>query len=170
MTVLSEEPSTPPSAEDNERSLTKDRELENMTQREFPCQEEYSSFCINGVCVFHKAVDTPICRCSYGYTGERCEHVILAATYGNEMETTYIAIGIAVGLLISGLIAFIWCYREKRYEKKRNCHVLSSYCKSEFSLGIMWNGTMHQLQDICDGFFLPSFVVLAEFSLLIDTW
>ncbi|XP_075045646.1 epigen [Mixophyes fleayi] len=119
MTVSSEEPTVTisPSTSTNENVFTKDKELKNITQEETACPGEYASFCINGDCVFHKAVDTPLCRCSSGFTGERCEHFILPATYGKEIEATYIAIGIGVGLLISGLIVFVLCYRQKRCKK-----------------------------------------------------
>ncbi|XP_077332665.1 epigen [Lithobates pipiens] len=93
--------------------FTKDNDSTLLSEEDFACPEKYTSFCINGFCIFHKGLDIPICRCLSDFTGERCEHVILPA-YQLESEVTYIAIGILVGLLLSGLIVFIWCYKKKR--------------------------------------------------------
>ncbi|XP_073457413.1 epigen [Aquarana catesbeiana] len=111
MTVLSEV-TTGPSVPDK-RIVTKDKDSTQLSEEEFACPEKYTNFCINGGCIFHKGLDIPICRCVSGFTGERCEHVTLPV-YLPESEVTYIAIGILVGLLLSGLIVFIWCYKEKR--------------------------------------------------------
>ncbi|KAE8630900.1 hypothetical protein XENTR_v10001010 [Xenopus tropicalis] len=81
-----------------------------------PCSKEYLNYCLNGHCVFHADLTTPLCRCDSGFTGERCEHMTLS-TYSPDEEAVYIAIGIGVGLLISGVIVFIWYYWKKRCKK-----------------------------------------------------
>lgn len=62
-------------------------------------------------------------RCFTGYTGERCEHLTLTS-YAVDSYEKYIAIGIGVGLLISGFLAVFYCYVRKRYEKNPKYEVL----------------------------------------------
>ncbi|OCT97271.1 epigen [Xenopus laevis] len=81
-----------------------------------PCRKEYLNYCLNGQCVFHADLTTPLCRCDTSFTGERCEHMTLLA-YSQDEEAVYIAIGIGVGLLISGAIFFIWYCWKKRCKK-----------------------------------------------------
>ncbi|XP_017516693.2 epigen [Manis javanica] len=78
-----------------------------------PCLEDHNSYCINGVCAFHHELEKAICRCFTGYTGERCEHLTLTS-YAMDSYEKYIAIGIGVGLLLSGFLAIFYCYIRKR--------------------------------------------------------
>ncbi|TFK04188.1 putative bifunctional methylenetetrahydrofolate dehydrogenase/cyclohydrolase 2 [Platysternon megacephalum] len=73
------------------------------------CLEEHDSYCINGLCAFHSELKKPICRCLTGYNGERCEHLTLNSYALNSYEH-YIAVGIGAGMLLSGIIALIYCY------------------------------------------------------------
>ncbi|XP_050801043.1 epigen [Gopherus flavomarginatus] len=77
------------------------------------CLEEHDSYCINGLCAFHSELKKPICRCLTGYNGERCEHLTLNSYALNSYEH-YIAVGIGTGMLLSGIIALIYCYVRKR--------------------------------------------------------
>uniref|UniRef100_A0A8C4W1K7 Epithelial mitogen n=1 Tax=Gopherus evgoodei TaxID=1825980 RepID=A0A8C4W1K7_9SAUR len=91
------------------------------------CLEEHDSYCINGLCAFHSELKKPICRCLTGYNGERCEHLTLNSYALNSYEH-YIAVGIGTGMLLSGIIALIYCYVRKRYGKRcfpghENCYV-----------------------------------------------
>ena len=52
-------------------------------------------------------------RCFTGYTGERCEHLTLTS-YAVDSYEKYIAIGISVGLLLSGFLVIFYCYIRKR--------------------------------------------------------
>lgn len=52
-------------------------------------------------------------RCFTGYTGERCEHLTLTS-YAVDSYEKYIAIGIGVGLLLSGFLVIFYCYIRKR--------------------------------------------------------
>ncbi|EFB28500.1 hypothetical protein PANDA_007794, partial [Ailuropoda melanoleuca] len=78
-----------------------------------PCLEDHNSYCINGVCAFHHELEKAICTCFTGYTGERCEHLTLTS-YAVDSYEKYIAIGIGVGLLLSGFLAIFYCYIRKR--------------------------------------------------------
>ncbi|XP_075705916.1 epigen [Rhinoderma darwinii] len=120
MTVLGEEISGTISPYTSNRNSTP--ESNNNFLYEDACPEDYTSFCINGGCFFLKSIGEPLCRCNSGFTGQRCENIILSATKVNEMEATHIAVGIGVGLLISGLIAFLWFYKEKRCKKTGQNH------------------------------------------------
>ncbi|XP_077670465.1 epigen [Eretmochelys imbricata] len=83
------------------------------------CLEEHDSYCINGLCAFHNELKKPICRCLTGYSGERCEHLTLNSYALNSYER-YIAVGIGAGMLLSGIIALIYCYVRKRCGKLKS--------------------------------------------------
>ncbi|KAM6077155.1 bifunctional methylenetetrahydrofolate dehydrogenase/cyclohydrolase 2, mitochondrial-like isoform 1-T1 [Chlamydotis macqueenii] len=80
------------------------------------CLEEHHSYCINGLCAFHSELRRPICKCLAGYNGERCEHLTLNSYAHNSYER-YIAVGIGIGILTSGILAIIYCYVRKRCRK-----------------------------------------------------
>ncbi|XP_016009489.1 epigen [Rousettus aegyptiacus] len=84
-----------------------------------PCLEDHNSYCINGVCAFHHELKKALCRCFTGYTGERCEHLTLTS-YALDSYEKYIAIGIGVGLLLSGFLAIFYCYIRKRCLKLKS--------------------------------------------------
>ncbi|XP_042652270.1 probable bifunctional methylenetetrahydrofolate dehydrogenase/cyclohydrolase 2 isoform X6 [Tyto alba] len=83
------------------------------------CLEEHHSYCINGLCAFHSELRKPICKCLAGYNGERCEHLTLNSYAHNSYER-YIAVGIGVGILASGILAIIYCYVRKRCRKLKS--------------------------------------------------
>lgn len=83
------------------------------------CLEEHHSYCINGLCAFHSELRKPICKCLAGYNGERCEHLTLNSYAHNSYER-YIAVGIGVGMLTSGILAVIYCYVRKRCRKLKS--------------------------------------------------
>lgn len=77
-----------------------------------------------------------LCRCLAGYNGERCEHLTLNSYAHNSYER-YIAVGIGVGILTSGILAIIYCYVRKRYGKSEP----SGYMDLKFSGGQSFEGT-----------------------------
>ncbi|KFO03965.1 Epigen [Balearica regulorum gibbericeps] len=83
------------------------------------CLEEHHSYCINGLCAFHSELRKPICKCLAGYNGERCEHLTLNSYARNSYER-YIAVGIGVGILTSGILAIFYCYVRKRCRKLKS--------------------------------------------------
>ncbi|XP_073898102.1 epigen isoform X2 [Castor canadensis] len=90
-----------------------------------PCLEDHNSYCINGVCAFNHELKKAICRCFTGYTGERCEHLTLTS-YAVDSYEKYIAIGIGVGLLLSGFLAMFYCYIRKRCLKLKSPYNICS--------------------------------------------
>ncbi|XP_062982477.1 epigen [Elgaria multicarinata webbii] len=86
------------------------------------CLEEHNSYCLNGICIFHKELNMPTCRCLTGFSGERCEHLMLNS-YAQYSYENYIAAGIGVGILLIGIFTVIYCYIKKRYRE------LQSSCK-----------------------------------------
>ncbi|XP_012660787.2 epigen [Otolemur garnettii] len=90
-----------------------------------PCLEDHNSYCINGVCAFHHELAKAICRCFTGYTGERCEHLTLTS-YAVDSQEKYIAVGIGVGLLLSGFLAIFYCYIRKRCLKTKSPYNICS--------------------------------------------
>nr|KAF6391886.1 epithelial mitogen [Pipistrellus kuhlii] len=90
-----------------------------------PCLEYHDSYCINGVCAFHRELKKAICRCFTGYTGERCEHLTLTSYAVNSYEK-YIAIWIGVGVLLSGFLAIFYCYIRKRCLKLKSPYKICS--------------------------------------------
>ncbi|XP_061448114.1 epigen [Rhineura floridana] len=95
-----------------------------------PCLEEHHNYCINGICIFLKELKVPTCRCLAGYSGERCEHLILNS-YTQYSYEHYIAVGIGAGMLLMGIFAVIYCCVRKRCKK-----IMSSYkvCHEETTL------------------------------------
>ncbi|XP_038615769.1 epigen [Tachyglossus aculeatus] len=89
------------------------------------CLTDHHSYCINGVCAFHHDLKKPLCRCPSGYTGERCEHLTLTS-YAVDSYEKYIAVGIGVGLLLSGLVAVLYCYVRKRCMKLKSPYKMCS--------------------------------------------
>lgn len=89
------------------------------------CLEDHNSYCINGACAFHHELKEAICRCFTGYTGERCEHLTLTS-YAVDSYEKYIAVGIGVGLLLSGFLAIFYCYIRKRCPKLKSPYDVSS--------------------------------------------
>ncbi|XP_064366473.1 bifunctional methylenetetrahydrofolate dehydrogenase/cyclohydrolase 2, mitochondrial-like isoform X5 [Dromaius novaehollandiae] len=83
------------------------------------CLEEHHSYCINGLCAFHSELRKPICKCLAGYNGERCEHLTLNSYAHNSYER-YIAVGIGIGIVTSGILAIIYCYVRKRCRKLKS--------------------------------------------------
>ncbi|XP_072785029.1 bifunctional methylenetetrahydrofolate dehydrogenase/cyclohydrolase 2, mitochondrial isoform X6 [Taeniopygia guttata] len=83
------------------------------------CLEEHHSYCINGLCAFHSELRKPICKCLAGYNGERCEHLTLNSYAHNSYER-YIAVGIGIGILTSGILAIIYYYIRKRCRKLKS--------------------------------------------------
>ncbi|XP_068947858.1 epigen isoform X2 [Petaurus breviceps papuanus] len=114
--VQSDEVNWPSSYSDQESEYT-----EGLIALKFshPCLADHHSYCINGICVFHHELKKAICRCTTGYTGERCEHLTLNS-YAVDSYEKYIAVGIGVGLLLSLFLALIYCYVRKRYGSRRN--------------------------------------------------
>ncbi|XP_073511409.1 epigen [Phyllobates terribilis] len=129
MTVFSEDPAGTLSPNAKGRNST--AEWNDNVLYEVGCPEDLASFCINGHCIILKSLGEPLCRCNSGFIGERCEQIILSAVKVKEMEATHIAIGIGIGLLISGLIVFIWFYKEKRCKKSAPNHLR---CNAEETL------------------------------------
>ncbi|XP_075421611.1 epigen [Ascaphus truei] len=132
MIVLSEgssitvSPSTATQSRNWTISKTGDTTMEPVLQNvKNICFEEYYNYCINGLCTFHKQLNLPICRCLSGYTGERCEHMVLSS-YKSDDQVTYVAIGIGFGLLLSGIIGFVWCYMDKRCTKSKSTYEMCS--------------------------------------------
>ncbi|NXN40981.1 EPGN protein, partial [Rhinoptilus africanus] len=94
------------------------------------CLEEHHSYCINGLCAFHSELRKPICKCLAGYNGERCEHLTLNSYAHNSYER-YIAVGIGVGILTSGILGIIYCYVRKRCRKWKSPYKI---CMGETAL------------------------------------
>ncbi|KAG8593305.1 hypothetical protein GDO81_000790 [Engystomops pustulosus] len=115
VTVFSEEPSGTMDPYENKR--TQDSSMSELYETK--CTEDDESFCLHGHCTIHQSLGEPICRCDFGFTGERCEHLILSAINVKETDATQFAIWLGAGLLITGLIALIWFYKKERCKKSR---------------------------------------------------
>ncbi|XP_036383557.1 epigen-like [Megalops cyprinoides] len=83
-----------------------------------PCSGDDQGFCMNGQCSIHPDLNTPVCSCPQSYTGERCQHLVLDS-HGVADPEKLIAIGVAVALLLCGLIGALYCCVRKRCEKQK---------------------------------------------------
>ncbi|RXM99465.1 Epigen [Acipenser ruthenus] len=77
------------------------------------CTEDDQSFCMNGICSYHRELNTPTCRCHKDYTGERCQHLLLDS-HTEEGPEKFIAIGVGILLLIGGTMGVLYCCIKKR--------------------------------------------------------
>uniref|UniRef100_A0A8D0KIB8 Epithelial mitogen n=1 Tax=Salvator merianae TaxID=96440 RepID=A0A8D0KIB8_SALMN len=84
------------------------------------CSEEHENYCINGDCLFHKELRIPTCRCLTGYSGERCEHLMLN-TYAHHSYERYVAFGVGAGMLLIGVFAVIYCCVRKSCSGGSEC-------------------------------------------------
>ncbi|RXM31254.1 hypothetical protein EOD39_7187 [Acipenser ruthenus] len=91
-----------------------------------PCTENDQSFCINGICSYHRELNTPTCRCTKDYTGERCHHLLLDS-HTEEGPERCIAIGVGILLLIGGTMGVLYCCITKR---RTHFTESASYCSS----------------------------------------
>ncbi|XP_036382189.1 epigen-like [Megalops cyprinoides] len=82
-----------------------------------PCPEKYQNFCIHGQCSFDPDLDIPVCSCVPNYAGERCQHLVLQSRSARADPEKLNAIGVAVVLLLCGLIGGLYCCVRKRCEK-----------------------------------------------------
>ncbi|XP_033869171.1 epigen-like isoform X1 [Acipenser ruthenus] len=89
------------------------------------CTEDDQSFCMNGICSYHRELNTPTCRCHKDYTGERCQHLLLDS-HTEEGPEKFIAIGVGILLLIGGTMGVLYCCIKKRCKKQKSpyqiCH------------------------------------------------
>ncbi|XP_051901825.1 epigen-like [Pristis pectinata] len=91
------------------------------------CHQSEQDYCMNGICQYHESQDQVtkhrICICHQGYTGTRCQHVLLTSQGVEKSERFLnIAVGIGIGLLLSGLaVLFYYCCR-KRCQKSNTMY------------------------------------------------
>ncbi|XP_072351345.1 epigen-like isoform X1 [Scyliorhinus torazame] len=89
------------------------------------CYEGGHSYCMNGDCMYREDQDQitklRTCVCKPGYRGERCEELTLLSHATQQSELyMYIAVGIGVGLLFSGLAVLLYyCCRNRCRKSKQ---------------------------------------------------
>ncbi|XP_062901167.1 epigen [Mobula hypostoma] len=88
------------------------------------CHQSDQGYCMNGICQYHEDHDQVtrhrICICQSGYTGTRCQHALLTSRGVEKSERyLYIAVGMGIGLLLSGLaVLFFYCFRSRCQKSK----------------------------------------------------
>ncbi|XP_028318327.1 probetacellulin isoform X2 [Gouania willdenowi] len=82
------------------------------------CPKELRDYCVHGECRYIQDQETPSCRCLHGYTGSRCEYVVLDWRKA-EKQQIIISCVIAVLIFLILLIVFIFIY--SRYGWKWCC-------------------------------------------------
>ncbi|XP_043932045.1 pro-neuregulin-4, membrane-bound isoform [Protopterus annectens] len=90
---------------------------------EVPCEENYSTYCLNsGICYRLATVTEPFCRCRDEYKGSRCEEFLLNFVLnGEDNETGLLAAFIVVAILTVVLVAGATVYYYRAWKKmKRN--------------------------------------------------
>ncbi|XP_015194549.1 epigen [Lepisosteus oculatus] len=86
-----------------------------------PCAGDDQSFCMNGLCSYHKDLNKPTCRCYKNYTGERCQHLVLDS-HGEESPEKLIALGVGVFLLFCAILILFCCCLKKRCVKQKSTY------------------------------------------------
>ncbi|XP_059821464.1 epigen-like [Hypanus sabinus] len=95
------------------------------------CHQSDQDYCMNGICQYHEDHDQVtryrICICDPGYTGTRCQHAILPSQGAEKSERyLYIAVGMGIGLLLSGLAVLFFYYFRSRCQKSKTMYSVCS--------------------------------------------
>ncbi|AQY54780.1 secreted epidermal growth factor-like protein [Vaccinia virus] len=75
------------------------------------CGPEGDGYCLHGDCIHARDIDGMYCRCSHGYTGIRCQHVVLVDYQRSEKPnttTSYIP-SPGIMLVLVGIIIITCC-------------------------------------------------------------
>ncbi|DAD53371.1 TPA_asm: secreted epidermal growth factor-like protein [Horsepox virus] len=75
------------------------------------CGPEGDGYCLHGDCIHARDIDGMYCRCSHGYTGIRCQHVVLVDYQRSEnpnTTTSYIP-SPGIMLVLVGIIIITCC-------------------------------------------------------------
>ncbi|QED21252.1 secreted epidermal growth factor-like protein [Borealpox virus] len=82
--------------------------LENADTTDIPairlCGPEGDGYCLHGVCIHARDIDGMYCRCSHGYIGIRCQHVVLVDYQRSEKDTTSYIPSPGIVIILVGII------------------------------------------------------------------
>ncbi|ABD97577.1 secreted epidermal growth factor-like protein [Taterapox virus] len=72
------------------------------------CGLEGDGYCLHGNCIHARDIDGMYCRCSHGYTGIRCQHVVLVDYQRSEKPNTTTSYIPSPGIVLV-LVGIIMC-------------------------------------------------------------
>ncbi|ABF24366.1 secreted epidermal growth factor-like protein [Variola virus] len=73
------------------------------------CGPEGNGYCFHGICIHARDIDGMYCRCSHGYTGIRCQHVVLVDYQRSEKPNTTTSYIPSPGIVLVLLVSIIMC-------------------------------------------------------------
>ncbi|ADZ24024.1 secreted epidermal growth factor-like protein [Cowpox virus] len=83
------------------------------------CGPEGDGYCLHGDCIHARDIDGMYCRCSHGYIGIRCQHVVLVDYQRSEKPntTTYIPspgiVLVLVGIIITCCLLSVYRFTRR---------------------------------------------------------
>lgn len=72
------------------------------------CGPEGDGYCLHGDCIHARDINGMYCRCSHGYTGIRCQHVVLVDYQRSEKPNTTTSYIPSPGIVLV-LVGIIMC-------------------------------------------------------------
>ncbi|XP_069754722.1 pro-neuregulin-2, membrane-bound isoform-like isoform X2 [Narcine bancroftii] len=96
------------------------------------CNESEKSYCVNGgVCYYIDGINKLSCKCPNEFTGDRCQHYVMASFYKAEelyQKRVLTITGICVALLIVGIVCVVAYCKTKKQRKKMHSHLRQNLC------------------------------------------
>ncbi|XP_072923659.1 pro-neuregulin-2, membrane-bound isoform-like isoform X2 [Hemitrygon akajei] len=96
------------------------------------CNESDKSYCVNGgVCYYIDGINELSCKCPNEFTGDRCQHYVMASFYKAEelyQKRVLTITGICVALLVVGIVCVVAYCKTKKQRKKMHSHLRQNLC------------------------------------------
>ncbi|XP_074084556.1 proepiregulin [Macrotis lagotis] len=82
------------------------------------CDEDMQGYCLHGECFYVLDMRQQSCRCEVGYTGSRCEHIIL--TVKKPLSKEYVVLTIFLVILFLIIVAGSTYYFLRWYKSRKS--------------------------------------------------
>lgn len=77
------------------------------------CPEDLRHYCVHGECRYIKAQRAPSCRCRAGYSGARCEYVILDWLRADKRHLVIVCVLVGLVLIVLLVVMVCACPRQR---------------------------------------------------------
>eukprot|EP00062_Callorhinchus_milii_P019674 gi/632974489/ref/XP_007903708.1/ PREDICTED: pro-neuregulin-2, membrane-bound isoform isoform X3 [Callorhinchus milii] len=110
------------------------------------CNKTETSYCVNGgVCYYIDGINKLSCKCPNEFTGDRCQHYVIASFYKAEelyQKRVLTITGICVALLVVGIVCVVAYCKTKKQRKKMHNHLRQNLCADHQNRNLA-NGPNH---------------------------
>lgn len=113
-------------------STKKPRRTRNNRKKNLCLRKRNANYCLYGVCEYLVPLKEISCRCDEGYTGERCQHLILLVGATKEDQYSHITLAIVasvlsvLSLIIIGALLLLRYYKRNNYEGEEKIRLEAS--------------------------------------------